>query len=850
MKPQCLASVQRAIGRELTQAESAKIEEKISKAMYQLARRDPEAWRKMSDGQRLDAAADAAVAELLADAKLAKFRLQRQIETHDALNRQTGAWEGGRLDAIKRLVASITDGKGSFRSVETLAQSIRTDNLRKLDEVFELLDPRFFGFLENEEGVTTFTRAVFGERQGIDPTVVKAAEAWLSVAEDMRQQFNNAGGKVGKLESWALPQHHAQLKVAKAGADKWVADIMPLLDRKQYVLDDGRLMNDDQVRAFLSEAWRSIATNGRNKLKPGQRQGTGMMANRNAEARSIHFKDAESYMAYQANYGEKGLLQIMVDHIGGMARDTASVEIFGPNPNAAFEYFRDTALKEASDTDPAHIGRYEEQVAKLTNLWNVVMGEQMPVANEKLSRAFEATRNWLVASRLGSAVISSIADEGTIVNTARVNRLPIMQVFRNELAAMNLANKEELRQARRAGLALETAIGDLNRWGTDNLTTAVPAKLAHAAMRASGLNAVTDLRRRAFGVTMMDSIGHLTRDIESLSKLDSDDYKILLSKGITEADWAVWRAATPEKWGGNETILTPDAVYNVPDSAIEHMISDLATRGSPGSPAYKAALDKIRRDAALKLIGAVAEEVDMAVVTPKAAERALTGGGLQRGTWKGELTRSVFLFKSTPIAAFLRHWQRGMAQNTTGSKAAYIALHQSMALGLGVAAMQIKELIAGRDPRALMDDKFAAKNWLQAFLQGGGFGLYGDFLFSGTTRHETSPAAAFLGPVVGAAEEVFKLTQGNLVEAAQGKETHAGAELVRFIKGNIPGANLWYLKAALDHLVVHELQEFMSPGYLSSMKRRQEREFGQTYFWEPGTSAPQRAPDFGRVVGQ
>jgi hypothetical protein len=851
MKPQCLAAVQRAIGRELNQAESAKIEELISKNANQLARRDPDAWRQLSDGQRLEQAAEAAVKELLAEAALKKYRLQRQIETHDAINRQTAAWEGGRLDGLKRMIASVTDGRGSFRSVETLAHSIRTDALRQLSDVFESLDPRLFGFLENKEGVDAFTRAVFGERKDIDPTVVKAAEAWLKVAEDMRQQFNNAGGKVGKLESWSLPQHHAQLRVAKAGVDRWTADILPLLDRKQYVRDDGRLMTDDQVRAFLGEAWRSIATNGRNKLKPGQRQGTGMMANRNAEARSIHFKDAESYMAYQANYGEKALLQVMVDHIGGMARDTASVEVFGPNPNAAFEYFRDTALKEAAGTDPQHIGRYEEQVAKLTNLWNVVMGESQPVANEALARGFEATRNWLVASRLGSAVVSSIADIGTVVNTARVNQLPVMQVFRNELSAMNLTNKEELRQARRAGLALDTAIGDLNRWGMDNLVATVPAKLAHATMRASGLNAVTDVRRRAFGVTMMDSIGHLTREVDSLARLDADDNRILLSKGITEADWTVWRAATPEKWGGNDTVLTPDSVYNVPDSAIEHMIPDLATRGAPGTPAYTAALDKIRRDAALKLIGAVAEEVDMAVITPKALERGFTGAGLQRGTWRGELTRSVFLFKTTPLASVFRHWQRGMAENTTGSKAMYIGMHVAMSTSLGLAVMQIKEILAGRDPRALYGTEHASRNWLQGFLQGGSFGLYGDFLFSGTTGYSgQSPAAAFLGPVVGAAEELFKLTQGNIVEAAQGKDTHIGAEAIRFVRGNTPGASLWYLKAGLDHLIVHNLQEMMSPGYLNTMRRRQEREFGQTYYWEPGTTTPQRAPDLGRVVGQ
>jgi hypothetical protein len=39
----------------------------------------------------------------------------------------------------------------------------------------------------------------------------------------------------------------------------------------------------------------------------------------------------------------------------------------------------------------------------------------------------------------------------------------------------------------------------------------------------------------------------------------------------------------------------------------------------------------------------------------------VTGGGLQRGTWKGELTRSVFLFKSFPISVVMRHWsEHGM----------------------------------------------------------------------------------------------------------------------------------------------------------------------------------------------
>lgn len=850
MKERCVAAVQRAAGREMTKAEIQGIEDRIQKNMRQLARRDPTAWQKLSEGQRLDKAAQASVSELMFEAERQKFRIERMIEAKDKLDRATGGWEGGRLDALKRLIGSVTDGKGSFRSIETLATSIRTDAMRQLQDVFDALDPRMFGIFENDAGVVAFTKALFGETKDIDPKVVKAAQGWLQVSNGMRESFNNVGGKIGKLENWVMPQHHSQMKIVKAGVEKWTETVRPMLDRSRYVNEDGSLYTDNQITSFLRGAWETLATNGLNSMEPGQ-VGNSMMANRHAAHREIHFKDADSHIAYQGEYGDQPMLKTMVDHIGTLARDTAMVESFGPNPDRMFEYLRDTGIKEASIADPKNIGRYQEQGVKLNNLWTFMSGQEQPVAREWLARLGDGTRNFLVSTRLGSAVLSSIADEGTIAITSKINNLPYMQVFGNELRGMNLGNKEELRQARRAGLAMDTMIGDLNRWGQENLGSTVTSKLAHATLKASGMNAITDVRRRAFGVTMMDSIGHLTRDIDSLAKLDEHDNRILLSKGISETDWQVWRAAEPEKWGGNDSVLTPDAIYKIPDEKIMHLMGDMATMGQVGSEAFMKEANKLRRDAALKLIGAVAEEVDMAVVTPKAIEREMLGGGLQRGTWKGELTRSIFLFKSTPIAVVYRHWKRALAQDSNMGKAGYVAALVASTTLLGAFTMQVKELVAGRDPKNLnpMEGDHGVKNWMQAFLQGGSFGIYGDFLFSGTTRHETSPVGAFLGPVVGLFEQMFNLTQGNLVQAAQGKDTNVGAELVRFGKSNIPMANLWYAKAALDHLIFNDLQEFASPGYMAGVKRRMQKDFGQSFYWDPA-SHDVRAPDMGRMVGQ
>ncbi len=128
-------------------------------------------------------------------------------------------------------------------------------------------------------------------------------------------------------------------------------------------------------------------------------------------------------------------------------------------------------------------------------------------------------------------------------------------------------------------------------------------------------------------------------------------------------------------------------------------------------------------------------------------------------------------------------------------------------------------------------------------LKGGALGLYGDFLFSETGQHGQSPLAALLGPVASELESIIQLTQANAVQYVQGKDTNAGAELVRFAKSNLPLINQWYTKAALDHMFFQRLQEYFSPGYLRRMKKRARDEFDQKFWWNPGDPTPDRAPN-------
>lgn len=1045
-----MRAVSTALGREINQGEGKDIVERMRLAARKLAADDPAGWQAKSEAQRLiesaEEASKALVGEARRKAELESLQIAANSRMESFISDMAARGIGG-LDAFDRSVAFHADGKANGLSIESQTDAIYKDLIRQLIPVMEASNPKWFGLFENREGVEAIIKELHGEDSG-NPVAKAGAKIWHEVSGKARASFNAAGGDIGLLDDWGMPHHHSQMRVARAGREEWlqslpykarviaklrdtpppkdwarnhwINEILPRLKRERYVKEDGRLMNDKEMREFLGEAWLTIATGGANKVEPGKFKGGGMRANRGNSSRSVHFKDAQNFIDYQKSFGEKSLYEVLMGHIEGISKDIALVKNFGPNADQTARYWLDRLTQEAKLANPALSGDAAKRRVKSENLYNYVAGRTQPVASQRLAEGFDTVRNWLTGGRLGAAIVSSMTDDVTLHLTGHMNNLPPMRLLANELAAFNPANKMEERMANRAGLALNTFISSLNRFGQDSLKTTFSRKMANTVMRVQGLNAATEARRRAFGVTMMGSIGSAVKEHTQLGKLDPKDQAILKSKGVTDEEFYIWKAAQLEDWGGgNDTMLTPDSIYRIPDEKLDKAIAastnrlenlkqeskakvgelqakDVEDRGwvqtrakklsdwlakeaanltakartanaearveigqaaqrlsklqesvdaaaeswatppdanTPGTSnretvgfygkgklrvkgvdegraleqmrqvraevsaikreagASKTAevnalrqkfddrkaeldeftaesdkrvarrqkvADRINRDlnpaiermrtdarenAVMRLLGTVLEETNMAVIEPGARERAFMHGGFQRGTWKGEIARSFWLFKSFPLAMITRHLARGMAQKGWG-RAGYIAALMASTTVLGAMAMQVKEMLAGRDPRNLnpMGDH-GLKNWLKAFLQGGSLGIYGDFLFSESTQHGQSPVASFLGPVVGLGEDIFKLTQGNLVQAAQGKDTDFGAELLKLVQGITPGGNLWYTKAVIDHFFMHRLQEYLSPGYLARMKRRSEREFGNRYWWEPGEVTPDRAPD-------
>lgn len=829
MNPRCIAAVNAAAGKPLTQAQIDKIDAAFKKTAKNLARADPVRWRGLSADQRTIEAGVEAVKALQAEAQLAKFRKTLQIvktaDTDARIKAQTDLFKGTQADGVVRdmqhtanYIAGVKNQAigDLFDLIETVKSSQGT-SLRQRAAMF-LFD------VENPGMTRDLALEIFSGAKGSTGNALakKGAQAWLDVIEPLRQRFNAAGGDVGKLDYGYLPQAHDALRVLKEGRDPWAAKVLPMLDRSQYFDEAGVPMNDAAMLDMLRHAFDTISSEGQNKQTPGAFKGSGARSNAGSESRALHFKDGEQYLAYQAQFGRGSMYDAIVGHVSRMSRDIGLVERYGPNPETQMRLQIDLA-KNADGSEEYVFGN------KIDGYWRVLSGAAGVPQNALIARLGEVGRALQTGGKLGGAVLSSITDLGTYVVSTRYNGQSYWQAVANIGHATSKDTREFLAMH---GVIAESLIGDLNRFSSEHLSTGMVSRLAQSTLKLSGLNAWTDSLRNAYSLTIMQAVAKMTRkDWTALHGFDRD---LMTSRGITEADWNVMRSAqlTPHK---GMDFLTAENIY--------------ATSHADAS------------SVAAKLLGLIKDEGEVGVINPDLATKTIqTWGGQSAGTKLGELARATMQFKSFPIAMVSRHWRRMLDTSKMSSEGRPLAANPLVygvslgvsLMGLGAISWQAKQIAAGKDP-VDMFGPHAAKFWTQAFVQGGGASILGDMILADTSQGGTGFATAtaknLLGPMIGTALDAAAVVKDNVDKKLKGQKTHTGADLVRVARSNLPFLNLWYAKAAIDHMGMHALQESMSPGYLSRMQDRARKDWGQSYWYKPGTGAPDRAPNIAAAAG-
>ena len=232
-----------------------------------------------------------------------------------------------------------------------------------------------------------------------------------------------------------------------------------------------------------------------------------------------------------------------------------------------------------------------------------------------------------------------------------------------------------------------------------------------------------------------------------------------------------------------------------------------------------------------KLSTLIADQVREGLTEPNANIRAMMTGGMARGSLGGEAMRIWLQFKTYPVTFYQRTMAReGLALGDFDRSAASLfgAGHLVAMTGLlGYLSFTLKDFAAGKLPREPEDAKGYGKLVVRAMTQGGGLGIYGDFLFGETNRFGNDVLETAAGPTLTTASDVVAIWN----RIRTGEDPSAAS--IRFVAGNTPFLNLFYTRAAMDYMILYQLQEAANPGYLRRMEQRLKRENDQEFILPP-----------------
>lgn len=713
-------------------------------------------------------------------------------------------------DSVSNLLGILTRDPAeatNFLSADQRINAIRSSAKANLSAFMSEMAPTtrqiFAGIATGERALTdkqhamlrSFVHELYGTQTG-NGDAQKAAKGWLKATADLNERFKKAGGDISELDDWRLPQKHDRMAVREAGVEEWVGKIWDKLDipemKRRMRGNRGKkdaegktvLPTDEELKEALASAYNNIVTDGLAGNKVKYKKMKDMFRNE----RFLRFKDADSWLNYQAEFGDSNVYASLLSHIDHMGRSIGMMETFGPDPDEGYR-----AMKRA-----AKLKQPDQKTILADDTFDMMMGYNYADEQSTWAEFFATSRNVFTAAKLGGAAISALTDTVYGAMAARYNGLPPAKVMASMFAEVLKTNRAGRKQwAQDFGFGAEFAL-DRMVMSSDYLQSFGGNRsqnLAESVMHISGMNRWTNSTRAAFQFEFATALSRAADN--AWGELPEKMRRAMERYGLTEAEWDVIRK-TPKTKYKTRLMIDPR---------------------------------KMPPEIQSKLIGMVDGEAMMAVPQPDARVRAKMASSTKSGTTGGELVRSMLQYHSFAVTTIMNQWQRLMRGKGYNGATDRVMAAAGMigALGtLGVGIIQAKEMLAGREPKKWDDPKL----WISGFAQGGGLNYVGDFV-----RNSASGFGHDVTSYVGGSP----LDYGNFVvkagdQALKGEFDKLPATTTNFISSQIPFNNIWYSKLATDRLLMDRIKRLADPEYDKKQIQRMNKmymESEQDYWWSP-----------------
>ena len=635
-----------------------------------------------------------------------------------------------------------------------------------------------------------------------------------------RLRANAAGADIKDLEGYFMTQTHDMFKIKNAGEEAWFNDVMSRLDVKKTFGD----ADAKAIRATMSRMYKNLAAGDQFKVDFGDPVLSSPKKSSNiggsiSKSRVLQFQSPEKALEYNKLYGVGNLRESIFSNMSKLADKTGLMETVGPNPTEVIDrvYNRLGANSDA----PTAIKMAQEKI-KVDKLLSVLDGSANVPGNAMLAKYGSVVRGVQSAAKLGGAVISSVTDIPLSAAELKYQGNGYLSSYHTAIMGPynNIPSERRKELAMQLGIFFDAMQHDMtSRFSGRDDFSGRTSKMVNQFFRWSGLTGWTNRLRANVALSMSGRLGMLAG--KEFSKLEPELQRVLGLYNINAAEWSALKTAVRQE--GDHKFITPEAVSDISDADI------LAAFNNHETGKFKTA-DALRQDLSDKLRAYYIDRAEMAVIQPDARTQAMLKQGTRPGTVEGELMRSITQFKAFPVAFLQKVFGRELYGREAFDSSNIMGLAHVIlgTTAFGYGAMVAKDLLKGKEPR----DPTDPKTMMAAMAQGGGLGIYGDFLLGTQNRFGGSALDTLAGPALGEMSRVVDILQS----IRDGDDPSAKG--LKLIQGNTPFVNLFYLRAALDYAIMYRVQEAINPGYLRRMEQRAKRDNSQEFIIPPSQVIP------------
>jgi hypothetical protein len=722
-------------------------------------------------------------------------------------------WKGREAEGVRALLTgSIEARRGARASVALEQDTLNKQYLGQLTTEIERAG--LFPVFKSGELDRDISRALWQlskknpKVDGLPKDAVTIARAIHKAQEVARHEANNAGAWIGKVEGWITRQSHDPWKLVKRGQQAWIAGIAPRLDWARMETQHGEIKDRT---AWLAETYTNLAGGMHLKARGAETnsgfKGPGNLAKRMSQERVLHFKDADSWADYNAEFGAGNMREAVMHGLRSSAQNTGLMRVFGPNPEALYarviDQLRhdvrasaDVKAMKAFNTATAEDGWLESRLDRVTGKSSIAVSQMGARWSENL-RAIQSM------AKLGGAVITSVNDIATYASEISYQGRGFLSGISEGLGAIVQGRPKGERKEilSSLGVFFDSMTAEITRTGSlDESLGGGMSRAMQTFFKWNGLNWWTETLRGSAALSMSHTLAFNAG--KGFDELAPELQRTLGLFDIGAKDWNHMRAKGVHVAEDGKEFLVPD---------------------------------QLNAEQAAKLRRYYVDRAQTAVLEPDADTKSMLQQGTRSGTISGELLRFVAQFKGYGVG-FTRQvlgrevYGRGAGAFAEGSVYGLAKLIAASTV-MGYAAMSIKDMLKGKSPR----DPNDKDTYIRAFLQGGGAGIYADYLFGEWNRFGNSLLESSAGPVASTVTSAFKLWAGMTHEDSRGEylSRKDAGDALRLALDNTPFLNLFYARPTLDYLILYDMQESVAPGTLDRMEQRAKDDFGQTFFLSP-----------------